>query len=633
TLPASSGKTMIAEFKILQVQSQRGKDFWIAYVVPTRALVNQITSGLRRDFDGLGIRVEKMSGALEQNKFEESLVNSREFDVLVTTPEKLNLLLRQDSQAGQKSKLCNSLALTVIDEAHNIGNPKRGLALEMLISIIKNDCMHASLLLLTPRMPDAKDVAKWLDPENPKDISMQLDWVPNDSVVGAFYPKGVKRDITTQFKPILYSGSDFEMNEICLGSESHSMDTFSNIRDTKYMRTVYAAYHMVGRGNVLVVANDVKTSWNIAKKLSELMNSSEQDDDIDLVKKFVKAELGETFELVKYLDYRIGVHNAGLPDDILKLLEWLMENGKLKILVSTTTIAQGVNFPASTILLPTYYLKNQSDIKAGSKKMTAIDFMNIAGRVGRTHQSIGIVGISTDGTNVDLEKLKNFLKKDVEKIFSALYKLCDTVMKQNRQFDLSAFANEPGWSNFIQYLAHMYNQSSNLDDFIMRAEIILRNTYGYIQMNKQTQIQLLKAVKEYGSELDNNPKVSLMSDNTGFSPNTVESAAQKIKSENIVLDKSLFSGSSETLTKLIHIMRNDIPELDWTDTSHKNRFSDDDLNKIMTAWVAGDKIYEISEKYFGGTDTDSVRGCITTIYKKIVNYATWGLSAVEKISE
>ena len=244
-----------------------------------------------------------------------------------------------------------------------------------------------------------------------------------------------------------------------------------------------------------------------------------------------------------------------------------------------------------------------------------------------------LLGIATDGTDGELEELKGFLNRDVDRIVSSLYRLCGDVKRQGRQLDLRAHANEPEWSNFMQYLAHMYNQSSSLDDFTLRAELILRNTYGYAQIDAQTQGQLLKAVKEYGSELDENREISMMSDHTGFSPRTIESAAQKIKNQNIILDKSLFSGSSKTLTKIIHIMRNDMPELDLADPSGRHGITDADLNKIMTAWVSGHEIHEISGKYFGGIGTENVQNCITTIYKKIVNYATWGLSAAEKIME
>ena len=46
----ASGKTLIAEFRILQALNQFSDDNgWVVYVAPTRALVNQIASRLKRD--------------------------------------------------------------------------------------------------------------------------------------------------------------------------------------------------------------------------------------------------------------------------------------------------------------------------------------------------------------------------------------------------------------------------------------------------------------------------------------------------------------------------------------------------------------------------------------------------------
>ena len=75
SLPTSSGKTLIAEFRILQALNQfdheRG---WVAYLVPTRTLVNQITRQLRRDLAPLGIVVEQVSPALEVDNIEQDLL-------------------------------------------------------------------------------------------------------------------------------------------------------------------------------------------------------------------------------------------------------------------------------------------------------------------------------------------------------------------------------------------------------------------------------------------------------------------------------------------------------------------------------------------------------------------------------
>ena len=91
SLPTSAGKTLIAEFRILQALDNYDTQVgWVAYTAPTRALVNQLTARLRRDFAPLGIRVERFSPALEIDSIEAEILDASDdpFRVVVTTPRK-----------------------------------------------------------------------------------------------------------------------------------------------------------------------------------------------------------------------------------------------------------------------------------------------------------------------------------------------------------------------------------------------------------------------------------------------------------------------------------------------------------------------------------------------------------------
>ncbi|MDD4115943.1 MAG: DEAD/DEAH box helicase, partial [Massilibacteroides sp.] len=64
-LPTSSGKTLIAEYRILQALNQfRERGGWVAYIVPSKALVNQVYIQLKKDLSNIGIRIERASGAI-----------------------------------------------------------------------------------------------------------------------------------------------------------------------------------------------------------------------------------------------------------------------------------------------------------------------------------------------------------------------------------------------------------------------------------------------------------------------------------------------------------------------------------------------------------------------------------------
>lgn len=637
-LPTSGGKTMIAEFRILQALNQfSGQKIWIAYVVPTRSLVNQITNRLRNDLgiDPLNIRVEKMNGAIDTDLFEQYLIDTKNaFDILVLTPEKLNLLLRRGTD-----EFANSLILTIIDEAHNIGDRHRGLNLEMLISTIKNDCQNANLLLLTPFLPNKEELSRWIDPDNPKSIGIEYDWKPNDSSVGLCYVTGSKRHVVTHYKPLTYSSTIGNNHKnITLSDMSDYKFTFSKVKKNKSLITVLAAQKLIKRGNVLILGGRIVDTWTIAKNLSNsLPNISPVNEKITLVQKFISAELGKKFPLIEYLNHGVGVHNAGLPDDVKQLMEWLMENNLLKALVATTTIAQGMNFPASSILLSTYYYHDRYK----SREMQAQDFENLSGRVGRINQqNMGIVGISVDGleTKQGLDATK-FVQKTVDHIISVLVHLVKESLETSKTLNLKTFYHQPEWSVFLGYLAHMYNQSEDLNNFIINAEIKLRNTCGYLQLDSTQKKILLNAVTNYASELDANKENSLFSDMTGFSPETIKATVDKVQSLGIKQtdwnSSSLFTNSSKTLTKLMGVMLENIPEIKDDLSNIKvdgTLITNSSLSNIVSDWVSGNGLPEISEKYFGGSDVDSMKNCVSAIYGKISNFATWGFSAIQKLS-
>ena len=192
SLPTSSGKTLIAEFRMLQALNQFDiESGWVAYLVPTRTLVNQIARQLRRDLEPLEIIVEQVSPALEIDNIEAGLLHqsgNEAFRVLVTTPEKLDLMLRQ----GWEEQIGRPLTLVIVDEAHNIQNVSRGLKLELLLATINNECQRAQFLLLTPFINNAREVARWLGGQNSEDISLALDWQPNDRVIGIIQAEQVE---------------------------------------------------------------------------------------------------------------------------------------------------------------------------------------------------------------------------------------------------------------------------------------------------------------------------------------------------------------------------------------------------------------------------------------------------------
>lgn len=630
-MPTSSGKTVIAEFRILQAlnlfSDQKG---WVVYVVPTRALVNQITNRLKRDLSPIGVKVAKVSGSLDTDIFEDNLINSREsdFDILVTTAEKLNLLIRNQVEKS----LARPLALAVIDEAHNIEDEKRGINYELLLANLKQDCPNTNLLLLTPFIPNSKEIAEWLDPDSPASIGVGLSWQPNDRLIGAIYPEGEKRTWKTKFQTLITERERLKFEGVMDVSAYTPIDeTRSNL--TKIKLATGFAKQMSSRKGILIICQQPQYCWNLAKELSEHLPDISMDEEILLIKKYIESELGEEFILSVLLNKGIGVHHAGLPDDIRLLMESLMEQGKINILVATTTIAQGINFPISTVIMASYYYPY-------GQRMPTKDFWNIVGRAGRADQgTLGLVGVVIGDKEKnkinELNELTKYLQQSTTDLVSNLITMVEELKNLENEDLGSLIYQDARWSQFLQYLAHMYNQSQNLSDFNTNAELFLRRTFGFKSLDISNQRILVKKVKEYAVKLNDHKTNSILSDSTGFSPEAIHrtiGAMSSLGLEQDVWDSSRLFKSDSQLKDLMGVMLK-IPEINESlrEVTSGANVTGKYLADIISDWVSGEALNEIAHKYFDDGDNDSLTKCCRAIYSKIVNAASWGLSSMLKI--
>lgn len=104
------------------------------------------------------------------------------------------------------------------------------------------------------------------------------------------------------------------------------------------------------------------------------------------------------------LEFGIGVHHAGLSAGDREIVENLFVSGKIQVLVCTSTLAWGVNFPAHLVIIKgtEYY-----DAKLKRYQPFAVtDVLQMMGRAGRPQfDKSGVAMIFVQ------EALKDFYKK------------------------------------------------------------------------------------------------------------------------------------------------------------------------------------------------------------------------------
>lgn len=635
-LPTSSGKTLIAEYRILQALNQfRNQGGWVAYTVPTKALTNQIYNQFKKDFGSIGLIVEKASGAIELDGFEQHLIeesgNRTTFDVLVTTYEKLNLLVRQ----GLGTTKERSLVLTVVDEAHNIGEQQRGLHLEFLLSTIKNDCEEANFLLMTPDISNAGDVVNWLAGDRGQVINLDLNWwQPNERVIGAIQVEGRGRKYDYLLRTLHTDKGTYEIGDAIplFTGDVEEIASKAKGSKTKIAETVAANFLSIS-SPVIVLATDPKNSYDIAETLFEKsIEAFAFDADVDLLIRLVQSELGNDFPLARFLSKRIAVHSSALPDEIRFLIEDLMSEGKLQAIVATTTIAQGINFPVSAVIIGSYVYKS----KTGTKDMPVRDFWNLVGRVGRAGQdSMGWVGIATKNEK-DFINVAEYVRSATEELLSQLVSAINKALKHaDQNFERWLFVDER-WSAILQYISHLRKQVKSQDIFLSQLEQKLQATLGYRQLPPEKKTFLRENIRKYVKTLS--LEEAKISDVTGFSSVSVRQMIRKLATSGITpgdWDKNLlFSEQNQTMSKLVGIMlstyeiKKSIDEL-ISDEKPLDRSS---IARLIIDWVNGHNISSMAARFYPNEDlSNAIKKTTRALYKVIANSATWGLAAMQKM--
>lgn len=649
-LPTSGGKTLLAQFRILQALNQfADRGGWIAYVVPTKALGNQITRRLRRDFSPIGVRVEQLTGAVEIDALEQELLGStatgdeRAFDVLVATPEKLQLVVRN-------KKVSRPLALVVMDEAQNIESATRGLRIELLLATIKQEYTGANFLLLMPFVERVEALARWLadSPHAGRSISFGTSpWRPNEQVVGLFRAQtddSVKAGWRLEFETLLTTRKTIHLQGTHRVNGSKPLPHLPRSKFIKAdgsqngmnLQAAAMASVFASRGTSIAIGSDPSTAWTMAREVAKSRQAIEViPERVQLVQRFLAAEVNPQFELINMLSRGVGVHHAGLSDEVRSLVEWLTEEGDIKVLCATTTLAQGINFPVSSVFLATTKYPYGVPFKAR-------EFWNLAGRAGRMNQeSVGVVGIAEANRG---DEIRRYVRDAAGELASQLVTIVAGLDNANDGDALLGVIHQEQWEDFRCYVNHLVHEIGNLDRVIASLEESLRNTYGYrvLQESPQGQARARKLVevsKLYARRIAQDPGRVAFADSTGFSFEGVTRALIGIGELNRNLSPADFSaerlfgdaaGMADfygIMLKIPQLARN-LEELTQSGLEHRH------LANITRDWVGGKSIQEIAQDYFRA-DQDATRAiteACKAIYRNLVNNGTWGLSALSRLS-
>ncbi|KAL6751574.1 RNA helicase, activating signal cointegrator 1 [Haematococcus lacustris] len=345
--PTGAGKTNVA---MLRDDGSFDKSaFKIVYVAPMKALVAEMVGNFSKRLEPFGMSVRELTGDINLSKAE-----IEETQVIVTTPEKWDIITRKSDDRTY----ANLVRLLIIDEIHLL-HDDRGPVLESIVARtirqVEATQEMTRIVGLSATLPNYEDVADFLRVKADKGLFYFDNTYRPCPLAQQYVGVNVKKALQ-RFQL---------MNEICYGK----------VLECAGKHQVLVFVH--SRKETAKTARYVKEQALKEDKLARFMKEDSASREILTT----EAEACKNADLRDLLPYGFAIHHAGMTRADRTLVEDLFADGHVQVLVSTATLAWGVNLPAHTVIIKGTQVYNP--VKGAWDELSPQDVMQMMGRAGR----------------------------------------------------------------------------------------------------------------------------------------------------------------------------------------------------------------------------------------------------------
>ena len=413
SVPTGAGKSSVAELAVCQAL----RSGWILYLTPTNALSGQVRRHLGETLGRLdGVRVRDFVGGLEYTELAGETLGEVTVgtQVLVMTPEKCSLALRQNPDAFRDLSLC------VFDEAHLIGDgDTRAVLAELVVSEIIYRAPDVKFLMLSALLANPEDLASWIGEASAKtSIVIDNPWRPTRTLraMAGFFTadrqavaaearealqnKPARRKNHTVSIPIsllaslqgAWKGTDpqdyaLTRTSVAIDLNFHRDDGLKT--DGYYSRAASVFAQSLGTEGhrVLVFLPRSKhDSFKYALEAEgfENLTAAEIPNEVSSLIRLANEELGADSLLQDVISKGVAVHTSAMLREEQRASEIAFDSGHARVLFATGTLAQGLNLPATAVIIggtSIGYDPNQDSAEAERRARSQL--LNAVGRAGR----------------------------------------------------------------------------------------------------------------------------------------------------------------------------------------------------------------------------------------------------------
>ena len=382
-LPTGVGKTKSIEL-VIRSSFASGRATTAIIVAPLRALCNEIANDMISAF-GDEVLVNQFSDVLEED-FSLELFLSFKSKILICTPEKLSYIIHHQAD------FLDEIGLYIFDEGHMFDDGSRGAIYELLISEIRSHISgKEQIILLSAVLSNAEQIQKWLLGE--------AGVLASDSKIKAT-PKTI--GFASQTKDIHYYSDDsaqedfyvprsIEVIALQKRPREKKQRYFPELTDAKDL-AIYYANKLCKNGGVAIFANRTSTVLTVINRIIELrdrgcllaeIKGNSDGKEMSRLAQLMSDYYGEQhpYTIACYLG--VVPHYSNLPNGLRLAVEHACRNKALRLVVCTSTLAQGVNIPIKYLFMTSFMVARNS--------MRIRSFQNLMGRTARS-------GMYTEGS-------------------------------------------------------------------------------------------------------------------------------------------------------------------------------------------------------------------------------------------
>ncbi|MBW4642254.1 MAG: RNA helicase [Goleter apudmare HA4340-LM2] len=355
--PTGSGKTLVGEYAIYRALA-RGKR--VFYTTPLKALSNQKLRDFREKF-GFD-RVGLLTGDASIN---------RDAPILVMTTEIFRNML-YGTPIGQVGISLVDVEAVVLDECHYMNDRQRGTVWEESIIYCPREVQLAAL---SATVANSDQLTDWLNRvHGPTDL-IYSDFRPVPLEFHYCNPKGLfplLNDSKNKINPRLSNRGKRKQGDKGKNGRPEAPSiayTLSQLQQRDMLPAIYFIFSRRGCDKAVAEVGDL---WLVNNDESQVLRR--QIDDF-LTR---NPEAGRSGQIAPL--YRgVAAHHAGILPAWKVLVEELFQQGLIKVVFATETLAAGINMPARTTVIST--LSKRTD--NGHRLLNASEFLQMAGRAGR----------------------------------------------------------------------------------------------------------------------------------------------------------------------------------------------------------------------------------------------------------